>query len=180
MACRQEHNLKPKIGEEINLKFKRIPYWTKVETVGPVGIFPDVDMFYFPRMCNHCTDAPCVSNCPAGAMTKREDGVVFIDKPRCITCLKCIDACPFQAIFYDKDDDEVSKCNFCKHMIDHDLEPACVSTCMTSCRVFGDLGDPKSEVSRLLKEKKEHVLQFPIPWSSPAKPNVIYVRKINR
>ena len=80
-------------------------------------------------------------------------------------------------IFYDKDEETISKCNLCKHLIDHNLEPACVSTCMTSCRVFGDLDDPDSEVSRLLKEKKEHILQFPVPWGSPAKPNVIYVRK---
>ncbi len=84
VACRQEHNLKPRIGEEINIKIKRIPYWTKVSTVGPKGKFPDLDMFYFPKMCNHCTDAPCVSNCPAGAMCADADGAVHIDQTLCI------------------------------------------------------------------------------------------------
>ena len=176
-ACRQEHNLKPRIGEEINIKIKRIPYWTKVSTVGPEGKFPDIDMFYFPRMCNHCTDAPCVSNCPTGAMTVRKDGAVFIDHSRCITCLKCVDACPFQSIYYDKDDDAVGKCNLCFHLIEHDLEPACVSTCMTRCRVFGDLNDPDSNVNRLLKEKKDYIMPLPLPWDSNAKPNVFYVRR---
>lgn len=176
VACRQEHNLKPHTGETLNLKTARIPYWTRVETVGPAGNFPNVDMFYFPRICNHCDDAPCVAACPTGAMTKREDGIVYIDKKRCIACLKCHDACPFQAIFYDKEDDSVSKCNFCIHLVDNGLEPACVSSCITRCRVFGDLNDPDSEPSRILKAKKDGILPLPIPWGSPARPNVFYVR----
>ncbi len=177
VACRQEHNLKPRIGEEINIRIKRIPYWTRVSTVGPSGVFPDLDMFYFPRMCNHCTDAPCVSACPTGAMTATPDGAVYIDHSRCIACLKCLDACPFNSIYYDKDDDTVSKCNLCIHLVENGMEPACVSTCMTRCRVFGDLNDPQSNVNRLLKEKKDYIMPLPVSWDSTAKPNVFYVRK---
>lgn len=177
VACRQEHDLKPRIGEEINIKFQRIPYWTRVATVGPTGQFPDLEMFYFPKMCNHCTDAPCVSVCPTGAMKKRDDGIVYIEKAKCITCLKCADACPFGAVYYDKDDDEIGKCNLCFHLIDNDMEPACVSTCMTRCRVFGDLNDPKSEASRLLEKKKDCIMPLPKPWDTAAKPNIFYVRE---
>ncbi len=180
VACRQEHDLKPRIGEVVNLKTERIPYWTKVATVGPIGIFPDVDMFYFPKMCNHCTDAPCVTACPTNSMSKRDDGIVFIDDRRCVSCLKCLDSCPFQAIFYDKDEDSVSKCNLCLHLIDNDLEPACVSSCMTRCRIFGDLNDPQSPPSLILKDKKDSLMPLSIPRDSTAKPNVFYVRKKER
>jgi molybdopterin-containing oxidoreductase family iron-sulfur binding subunit len=176
VACRQEHDLKPHIGEELDLRTERIPHWTEVMTVGPWGTFPDLDMFYFPRICNHCDEAPCVEACPSGAMTQRDDGVVFIQSGRCITCLKCLDACPFRAIFYDREEDSVSKCNFCFHLVDHGLEPACVSTCMTRCRIFGDLNDPESEPSRILRERKAEIVPIPAPWWSPARPSTYYIR----
>ncbi|MEW6441625.1 MAG: 4Fe-4S dicluster domain-containing protein [bacterium] len=177
VACRQEHDLKPRLGEELDLRTGRVPYWTKVETVGPCGVFPDLDMFYFPRMCNHCAAAPCVEACPTGAMAVREDGIVSLETGRCITCLKCMDACPFRAIFYDRQEDSVSKCTFCAHRIDHGLEPACVSTCMSGCRIFGDLNDPESEASRMLSEREVEVLPLPVSWESEARPNVFYLRR---
>jgi len=54
----------------------------------------------------------------------------------------------------------VEKCTFCFHRIDQglregkkigiDVVPACVEACPTKARVFGDLDDSNSEVSRLL------------------------------
>lgn len=60
----------------------------------------------------------------------------------------------------------VVKCNFCverideglkkglKPGVDRDATPACVIQCPTTARVFGDLDDPDSEVSKLIKEKR--------------------------
>jgi phenylacetyl-CoA:acceptor oxidoreductase 27-kDa subunit len=60
----------------------------------------------------------------------------------------------------------VVKCTFCaeridkgqqkglKPGVDREATPACVITCAPKARYFGDLDDPESEVSRLIKEKK--------------------------
>ncbi len=116
-----------------------------------------------------------------GATYKRPDGMILIDAEKCIGCGKCIDACPYGVRSFNpfvkagaKPTEQcVDKCDFCKERVDNGVEPACVNTCQGDARIFGDLNDPESRVSKLVKEHKlaENVL---LP-KEDTRPNVYYI-----
>ena len=115
---------------------------------------------HFPKSCLHCEQPACVTVCPTGASFKRgEDGIVLVNEDLCIGCKLCSWACPYGAREFDEDVGVMKKCTLCIDRIYNDkLEeidrvPACVATCPVGARHFGDLGDPKSEVSQLVAER---------------------------
>ncbi len=55
--------------------------------------------FFVPKLCNHCTNTPCVQLCPVGASFTSPDGVVLVDEKRCIGCSYCVQACPYGSRF---------------------------------------------------------------------------------
>jgi sulfite dehydrogenase (quinone) subunit SoeB len=114
----------------------------------------------FPRSCLHCEDAPCVTVCPTGASYKRaEDGIVLVNEDACIGCGLCAWACPYGAREMDPTAGVMKKCTLCvdriynENLPEEDREPACVRTCPTNARHFGDLGDPDSAVSKLVADR---------------------------
>jgi tetrathionate reductase subunit B len=134
------------------------------------GKYPDVRVLTFFSQCNHCIDAPCVEVCPTGASYKTDDGVVLVDADKCIKCKYCISACPYGVRKFPVEAEDLSgnlpkenkyglkleipdKCSFCYHRKDGDgtWTPACVENCPVGARVFGDLDDPNSEISKLIQ-----------------------------
>lgn len=125
-----------------------------------VGDYPDSKTVHFPMSCMHCEDADCVTVCPTGASYKRpEDGIVLVDQDKCMGCNYCAWACPYGARELDREDGVMKKCTLCVDRIyDENLpreerQPACVLTCPTRARLFGDFDDPDSEVSKLTRER---------------------------
>ena len=115
---------------------------------------------YFPKSCLHCEDAACVTVCPTGASYKRvEDGIVLVEESKCIGCKLCSWACPYGAREFDSDAGVMKKCTLCIDRIYNqnldpvDRVPVCVSTCPAGARHFGNLGDPQSEVSKLVADR---------------------------
>ena len=120
----------------------------------------NVKTVHFPKSCLHCEDAPCVTVCPTGASYKRaEDGIVLVNEDWCIGCGLCAWSCPYGAREMDPTENVMKKCTLCVDRIyndnipEVDRVPACVKTCPTSARHFGDLGDPDSDVSKLVAKR---------------------------
>jgi Fe-S-cluster-containing dehydrogenase component len=112
---------------------------------------------HFPRSCLHCEQPACVTVCPTGASYKRaEDGIVLVDEDKCIGCKLCSWACPYGAREYSAVEGVMKKCTLCvdriynEHLDEAERQPACVQACPTRARHFGDLGDPESDISKLV------------------------------
>lgn len=118
------------------------------ETVS--GHFPRLSLEFRMEQCFHCDNPPCVAVCPTGATYQREDGIVAVDPGKCTGCKACVTACPY-AMRYVHPDGYIDKCDFCEHRLDTGREPACVETCPTGARIFGDVDDPASALNRALQ-----------------------------
>jgi len=142
---------------------------------------PDNDHYYLPVQCHQCANPPCTKVCPVEATWKEDDGIVVIDYDWCIGCRYCEAACPYWArrfnfgepsIPKDKLNPEmgylsnrprargvVEKCHFCLHRTRQGQMPACLEICPVGARKFGNVLDPESEVSQILKSKRVFILK---------------------
>lgn len=108
-----------------------------------------------PKMCNHCENPACVHVCPTAASHVAEDGTVQIDEDKCIGCKYCLAACPYGVRWMNEESGDVHKCTLCQHRTSHGLLTACSGNCVTGARVFGDLNDPQSEISKRMATASE-------------------------
>ncbi len=142
---------------------------------------PDAGHFYLPVQCHQCANPPCVKVCPVEATWQEPDGVTVIDYDWCIGCRYCEAACPYWARRFNfakpglpkdqlnpnmgylsnrpREKGVMEKCHFCLHRTRAGKMPACAEVCPTGARKFGNLLDPKSEVSEILKSKRVFVLK---------------------
>lgn len=172
MACKAANNIPEGV------------WWNRVLTDGgetmdtPKGEYPNLSMQFMAVSCQHCENPACVKVCPVGATYKDpETGVVRQDYDKCIGCRMCMAACPYNARVFNwsepvRDPDfnygdrdvpvrgkgVVEKCTLCKERTDRGDEPMCVKCCLAKARVFGDLDDPESEISRVIRERNATVL----------------------
>ena len=161
IACKLENNVPLGI------------YYNKVIDVGPMGKFPDLKEYFLPAVCQVCKDAPCVKVCPTKASYRTADGQIMIDKEKCIGCKACISACPYGARSFNPATKVVEKCTLCNHLTAVGEQPACVKACTAKCRFFGDIDDPKSDVSKAIAAAgKENVHSLP---DNGNKPTVRYI-----
>lgn len=153
IACKMENG----VPEEQNRLRILNPQQTTVFDK-PNGNYPDLDMEWWPVMCQHCSDAPCVNDCPTYAIHKLENGMVEIDPEMCVGCQNCGQLCPYDAISFDNEIGTSDKCDMCQHRLEDELQPMCVEVCPTRAIHFIDEEKSTGEVSKITKDRTLHHL----------------------
>lgn len=162
---------------KINYQVPGDASWCRVETIGskemyrPTGRFPRPVLAFRALLCNHCDEPPCVEKCPTGAMHTNENGIVSIYRDVCIGCGICKRSCPYDAPRLDEQAKKMGKCTFCMERIGSGEKPYCVEACPAEARLFGDISEPNSEISRRIAAKRAK----PLMPQHGTKPSVYYV-----
>ena len=147
---------------------------TLVKDIGPTGVYPDIQLYFLPVMCQHCENPACVDVCPTGAChPDTSDGVVKIDRDVCIGCKSCAAACPYGVNTFHQELRVMDKCSICAQRRDIGEQPACVKNCSGRALHVGDIEDPDSEVSKLLRETDPQYIHTLRDFGN--KPSVRYI-----
>ncbi len=139
VACMSENNVPVKEDESDK---KDSITWMRVYKLNNNKPFPETEICYLPRPCQHCSGkgdhghSPCVSVCPATATDyDYSTGIVSQIYTRCFGCRYCMGACPYHARYFNWWDPKwpdgmesylspnvsprmrgvVEKCSFCFH-----------------------------------------------------------------
>jgi Fe-S-cluster-containing dehydrogenase component len=158
-----------------------------------IGTGEHVTRRFFPRLCNHCSNPPCMTVCPTGATQKMDNGIVWVDASICMGCGACAMACPYEARYpvtysdvrqgkeffgsdAQREHPSVDKCDFCAHRTVQGLKPACVETCVGESRMFGDLDNPEDPIAQLVASG----VARPLLPHLGTRPNVYYIDELKR
>jgi TPP-dependent indolepyruvate ferredoxin oxidoreductase alpha subunit len=75
-------------------------------------------------VCRACIDAPCVTTCPHGALSKSiKLGIILVNENKCTGCGICIKSCQYNAVTLDSSKRKVIICDTCQG------NPTCVKYC---------------------------------------------------
>ena len=82
------------------------------------------ELLSVPHVCQLCESPPCLDACPTGALSQEEaSGIIRVDEQACNGCLACVDACPYEAIWWSDDFGKLYVCDRCGG------DPTCVKFC---------------------------------------------------
>jgi molybdopterin-containing oxidoreductase family iron-sulfur binding subunit len=130
--------------------------WIKVFTMQSAS----GEQYYMPRPCMMCEDPACVPVCPVNANFRTAEGLTLVDQDRCVGTRICMNACPYEARYFNWDDPvpaprqpfkrqpswpvpqekgTVGKCVYCAAMLPSGKLPECVSFCPMGVIYLADL-----------------------------------------
>ncbi len=133
----------------------------------------DVFAYFLSVGCNHCEEPICAEVCPAGAYTRRPDGIVLLDGSRCLGCRYCAWACPYGAPQFDEALGRMGKCGFCAEDLDRGDPPACVAAC--PMRALDWSTEAAAERNTDAEAKGGPGVPYPLPAPGLTRPSLIVV-----
>lgn len=159
IACKQTNATPPGV------------WWNTVHQY-ETDVYPRARLRFLPAACQQCEAPACLEACPTKATSQRPDGIVVVDDNVCVGCGYCTWSCPYGArtlnearprpyhpaygftpfeemMYGSHGKGVIEKCNFCVGRVEAGLQPACVATCASGARHFGDLDDATSQVAIL-------------------------------
>jgi len=121
-------------------------------------------------LCAHCKEPACMKAAKNDAVYKRPDGVVIIDPEKSKGQKAIVDACPIKVVFWNEELEIPQKCTMCAELLDDPeylaylgdpalRQPRCVEACPNKVLYFGDLDDPKSEISKIVASQRNTQLE---------------------
>jgi len=166
VACKEENG--------IQLGADKHRLWIHVEE--PEGDFWDLDRVkatFTQMQCQECEDAPCLKACKNEAIYQDSNGIIRLHDEKCDLSVDCVKACPYDARYVDTRRKVTDKCIFCAdtRLARGETTTACQITCPAKLRYFGDLDDPQSEISQVLKARKH----FTLKPEANTKPKLFYL-----
>ncbi|WP_456434415.1 4Fe-4S dicluster domain-containing protein [Thermosulfuriphilus sp.] len=164
-ACAKTNHV-PSYGWRTNILEREIP-------IGPDESYTE----FIPVLCNHCNVPPCVRVCPTKATYKdKTTGIVMMNYKKCIGCKTCMEACPYNARYFNEEKRAIDKCNFCfdTRLSRGEELTACAAACPAGVRIFGDLSDPGSRVYQMVHDPERVV--WVLRPEAGARPNVFYTK----
>ena len=172
IACKDEH-----VGNDWTPIAKPQPdtghFWMKNTDVVQ-GTVPKVRVRYMHDICQHCDEAPCIPACKAGAIYKRDDGIVIIDPEKSRGQKQIVDACPYGAVWWNEEKQLPQKWSFDAHLLDKGWTKTRASqVCPTSAMQTLHVED--EEMQRLVREEGLEVLH-PEYGTKPR----VYYRNLDR
>jgi len=182
-ACMNENNQSrdPQIQYISVLEMEKGAVNVETSRLDYEGQVPKKGYYYMPVQCHHCENPPCTKVCPVKATWREPDGIVVVDYNWCIGCRYCEAACPYHARRFnfkepylpEKDFNPkidylsnrprpkgtMEKCTFCLQRTRAGKYPACLEVCPTGSRKFGNMLDPDSEISSIIRDKRVYIFK---------------------
>jgi anaerobic dimethyl sulfoxide reductase subunit B (iron-sulfur subunit) len=142
LACKDRHD------NPIGVNFRKVIHYTggswEPHPTQEGIMVPHVYAYMVSVSCNHCAVPVCLDACPPGAISKRDNGLVAIDKDICLGCRLC-ECCPYDAPQFNEERGVMTLCDGCQDSIFRGERQRCVAACPQRALQFGDIEELRAQ-----------------------------------